>query len=232
MTMTIFNFALIKGLRHPMTLVLNCIAPIVMIFIRPLWESDQMLSGFGLLVFLIWGGSFLIAQGILNDKETGAITRIMAGPITMMNYLMQNLFAYMVPLTVQILLITVLGTILYGWSGTLAIGIFLVYFVFTIASVAMSFAWNCLFKTKSGSFSSFSGVITFGIALSGALIPLSFFPTALQYIGGIFPAYWAMRAINSLVALESFTNAYGIGILVMVGMTILFLIFGGKRRMI
>jgi len=232
MSMTIFRFALIKGLRQPMSLILNCIAPLALIMIRPLWTGEQMLSGFGLLILLIWGGAFLMSQGTLNDRESGAITRIMAAPVSMRNYLTQNLLAYMVPLTAQVTLISILGAILYDWSPTLALGLFLCYTVFTISSVTLSFAWNCLFKTKSSSFSSYSAVITFGVTLSGALIPLEIFPVVLQYAGAIFPAYWGIRAVNSLAELGTMGTDYWIGIAAMVLFSIVFLLYGGKRRMI
>jgi len=232
MSMTIFRFALIKGLRQPMSLILNCLAPLALIMIRPLWTGEQMLSGFGLLIFLIWGGAFLMSQGTINDRESGAITRIMAAPVSMRNYLTQNLLAYMVPLTVQVTLISVLGAILYDWSLSLALGLFLCYTVFTIASVTLSFAWNCLFKSKSSSFSSYSAVVTFGVALSGALIPLEILPTVMQYVGAIFPAYWGMRAINALVELGTVGTDYWIGVAAMVLFSIAFLLYGGKRRMI
>jgi len=98
--------------------------------------------------------------------------------------------------------------------------------------VTLSFAWNCLFKSKNSSFSSYSAIVTFGVLLSGALIPLEFFPTALQYVGAIFPAYWGMRAINSLAELGTFNIDYWVGIAAMVLFSIAFLLYGGKRRMI
>jgi len=230
--LTIFRFALIKGLRNPATLLFNCILPILLILVRPLWTGENFLSGFGLLLLVIWGGSFLMAQGTLNDRESGAITRILSTPTSMRSYLVQNLLAYMVPLTVQIALIAVLGTVLYDWSLALAFGVFLCYTVFTIASVTMSFAWNCLFKRKESSFASFSAMVTFGSMLSGAWIPLANLPAALQYIGAIFPAYWGMRGIDSLVELGTMGTDYWMGLGAMALFSIAFLLYGGKRRMI
>ena len=230
--MTIFRFTLIKGLRSPGTFVFNCILPLVLILIRPLWTGDIFLSGFGLLIMVIWGGSFLMCQGILNDKADGALTRILAAPVSMFNYLVQNLLAFMVPMTIQVVLVTVLGTILYNWSLTLALGVFLCYTVFTVSAVAMSFAWNCLFKSKDSSFSSFSVMVTFGTFLSGAMVPISTFPEGiLRYVGAILPAYWAVRGLDSLAA-STITGDFWIAILAMLLFTAAFLLYGGKRRMI
>ena len=232
--MTIFRFALIKGLRSPGTFVFNCILPIALILIRPLWEGDIFFSGFGLLIMVIWGGSFLMSQGILNDRADGALTRILSAPVSMFQYLLQNLLAFMVPMTVQVGLVVVLGVILYGWGLTIALALFLCYTVFTVSAVAMSFAWNCLFKTKEGSFSSFSAMVTFGTFLSGAMVPIEAFPEGiLQYVGAILPAYWAVRGLNALSLTDAtITGDYWIAIGAMLLFTIAFLLYGGKRRMI
>ena len=232
--MTIFRFALIKGLRSPGTFVFNCVLPLALILVRPLWTGDFFFSGFGLLLMTIWGGSFLMSQGILNDRKDGALTRILSAPVSMFNYLVQNLLAFMVPMTVQVVLVTVLGAILYDWSLTLALAIFLCYTVFTISAVAMSFAWNCLFKTKDGSFSSFSALITFGIFLCGGFVPIAAFPEGiLRYVGAVLPAWWAMRGLNTLSLVElTITGDYWIAIAAMLLFTMAFLLYGGKRRMI
>jgi len=223
-----------KGLRSPGTFVFNCILPLALILVRPLWTGEIFFSGFGLLTMIIWGGSFLMTQGILNDRADGALTRILAGPVSMFNYLAQNLLAFMVPMTAQVILVTLLGAILYGWSLTLALALFLCYTVFTISAVAMSFAWNCLFKTKDGSFGSFSAVVTFGTFLSGAFVPIAAFPEGiLRYVGAILPAYWAMRGLNTLSLTEvTITGDYWIAIAAMLLFTMAFLLYGGKRRMI
>jgi len=237
--MTIFRFAIIKGLRNPVTMLFNCIAPILLLLVRSLWVIDGatsgfgFMSGFGLMLIVIWGGSFLIAQGTINDRESGAITRILSAPISMKNYLAQNLLAYMVPLTVQVAVISVLGMILYDWNAALALGLFICYTVFTIASVTMSFAWNCLFKRKESAFTTFSAVVTFGSMLGGAFVPIALLPTALQNVGAIFPVFWAMRGINALRELGgAISTDYMMGLGVMILFAIAFLLYGGKRRMI
>ena len=233
--MTIFNFALIKGLRNLPTLVFNCVLPIALLLVRPVWTGEGnlgFLSGFGLLAMVIWGGAFLMAQGIMNDKHSGALSRILAGPVSMFNYLAQNLLAFMVPLTLQVALISILGMILYDWSAQLALALFLCYTVFTMASVTMAFAWNCLFKSKDTSFQTFGAVITFGIFLSGAMVPLELLPAVLQHVGAIFPAYWGIRGINAFLTYGAMGADYWIGIAAMLLFALVFLLYGGKRRMI
>ena len=230
LNMTIFRFALIRGLRNPFALVLNCIMPLVLIFIRPIWTGENFLTGQGLLIMTIWGGAYLMAQGTLGDRESGALTRILAAPVSMRNYLVQNLLAYMVPLTLQVALVSAIGTFLYDWSLTFTLGLFLCLIVFTATSVAMSFAWNSLFRRKESSFITFSAVITFGFMLSGVFIPLDDLPAVLQDMGAVFPAYWAVRGLDSLSELGTMAGDYWIGLAAMALFSIAFLLLGGKRR--
>ena len=230
--MTIFRYALLKGLRNPVTLLFNCILPLVIIFIPTLWDDSMFISGFGILALLIWGGAFLMSQGIMQDKESGAVVRILSAPVSMRGYLTQNLLAYMVPLTVQVGLIAVIGSIRYDWGLTIAFAFFLCYTIFTASSVAMSFAWNCLFKKKDSSFTTFSGLITFGSFLSGAYVPLDLLPEMVQHIGGVFPAFWAIRGIESVQGVGYMGQDYWIGLAVMALFTVAYLLYGGKRRIV
>ena len=230
--LTVFRYALMKGLRNPLTLIFNCILPPALLFVRPLWTGEsEFFSGFGLLALTIWGGSFLMAQGILADRESGVLTRIMSAPISMRDYLLQNLLAYMLPLAVQVALISMLGAILYSWTFVFAVGIFFALLMFTATSVAMSFAWNCMFRRKESSFVAFSALVSLGSMISGALVPLNALPTALQHVGAIFPAYWAMRSIDYLQQLGTMNLNYWVGIAALLLFTAAFILYGGKRRL-
>jgi len=229
--MTIFRYAIIKGLRNPLTMIFNAILPILIVLIRPLWTGESNLTGYGLLFLVIWAGCFMMSQGILRDRETGALTRIMAAPISMRNYLMQNLLAYMVPLGTAVIIACVLGAALYDWTLVFTLGLLLMSVVFIAASVTMSFAWTSLFKSKETSTTSFSAIMTLGVMLSGTFFPLHVLPTMLQNVGAIFPAYWAVRAITHLGEAGTMGQDYWTGIAALTLFTAAFLLFGGRRKM-
>ena len=229
--MTIFRYALLRGVRAPLSLVVNCMMPLILVLIRPLW-ADGAVLGFGFIAFLIMSGAYLMSQSIITDKTDGAIYRILAAPITMRRYLAENLLACMVPLTVQMVLISLLGFILYDWSPAIAFGVFLCYTLLTLASVSMSFAWHCLFKSKENSGAGFGFVLTFMAMLSGMLFPTTVFPGPLQYVGAIFPIYWAMQGLNSVLELGAISAQYWLAAAAMLLFTAAFLLYGGKRRVI
>lgn len=228
--MTIFKFAVIRGLRNPATLICTCVLPIALVLIRPIWERE-FFSGFSLIAFLIMLGSFMLARNMLADKTDGAIVRILAAPVTMLNYLMQNLLACMIPLTLQMILVCSLGAVLYDWEFSFVIALILCYIIFSFASVAMSFAWNCLFKDKENSYAGFSAVITFVALLSGLWLPLELLPQPLQYVGAVFPAYWVVRSMDALQEYGA-ASGYWVGLGAMLMFTAVYLLYGGKRRII
>ena len=225
--MTIFRFTLIKSLKHPLTLILNSLFPLVLIFIAPMWRENSLL-GYRLIIMALWGGGFLISQGILNDRTDGAIIRILAAPVSMLGYLTQSLLAFILPLILQSILMSAFGILLYDWDILFALALALCNIVFVISSVALGFAWSCLFKDRENSSSIFLVVITFGASLSGVLFPLELLPRPLQFVGTILPSYWAVRGIDAIYGADRMFF-YWAGLLVMLAMSSCCLFYGGKR---
>ena len=231
--MTIFRYALLRAMRNPLNLIATYLLPVALIFIRPVWtENAGVFSGFAFLALIIMSSAYLSSLSILTDKADGVIVRILSAPITMRRYLAENLLSCMVPLFVQISLISVLGAILYDWGATLSIAVFLCYTVLTLASVAMAFAWHCLFKGKEGNVIGFTMVLFLTAFLGGMTFPVEAFPGPLQYVGALFPAYWALRALRLIEELGTMSGEYWLAIAAMALFTIAFLLYGGKRRIV
>ncbi|MCL2827930.1 MAG: ABC transporter permease [Oscillospiraceae bacterium] len=233
--MTIFRFALLRGIRSPLTLLFTYILPIVIILIRPMWIGEGLglgAGGFTFLFMVTMLSAYLMSLSILTDKIDGTVLRILAAPIPMWRYLAENLLSCAVPLVVQMAIVSVLGHVLYDWSLTLSIAVFLCYTVLTLASVAMAFAWHCLFKGKEGNATGFSLVLFLGTFLSGLVFPTEVFPGLLQYVGTIFPAYWASRGLRDVLATGAMSGDYWLGIAAMLLFAVAFLLYGGKRRIV
>ncbi|MCL2562687.1 MAG: ABC transporter permease [Oscillospiraceae bacterium] len=230
--MTIFRYALLRAIRNPLTLIATYLLPVVLILIPSLWEDGAFISGFAFLAILVMSSAYLSSLSILTDKADGAVLRILAAPVTMRRYLTENLFACMVPLFAQISLISILGAILYDWSLTLSLAVFLCYTVLTLASVTMAFAWHCLFKGAEGNIAGFSMVLFLTAFLGGMTFPVEVFPGPLQYVGAVFPAYWAMRGLDVVQELGTVSGEYWLAIAAMLLFAIAYLLYGGKRRIV
>jgi len=173
-----------------------------------------------------------MSLSILTDKADGAIVRILAAPITMRRYFAENLLSCMVPLFVQLIVVSLLGAILYDWGSILSIAVFLCYTILALASVTMAFAWHCLFKSKEASNAGFGFVVTLMSFLSGFLLPLEVFPGLLQYVGAMFPAYWTARGLHSVLETGAMTGDFWLSIVAMLLFAVAFLLYGSKRRII
>ena len=227
--MTVFKYALKRGIVSPVALIFACVLPIAFVVFGNFENEDS--RGFYLVAFSLMVGAFFAAKGIQNDKIEGVVIRILAGPVTMRSYLVQNLLASLVPMAVLSLVIGGLGMVLHEWSLPLALGLAACYAFLAATSIGMSFVFSCLFKDKETSTGIFSAFITLPAMLGGFMIPLSVMPDVLFYLGAIFPAHWATRGIETLVVGEGL-GIFWLSLLAMFLFSVAFLAYGGKRRIV
>jgi len=242
MNITVFKYALYNGATKPVSAIVNSVGPLMLVIfadrISGAFGGDEvtMLIVFNLLAYIIMLGAFLMANSIQKDKMEGVLTRILAGPITLRSYLVQNFFAAMIPMTIISVIVGALGYILHDWDTTATIGVVIVYIVLSASSIGLSFVWSCLFSGSEGgkeaSLSGISVLLTLSGLLGGLMLPLAILPTVAYYAGTLFPAHWAARSIEQLILYGEFTNMYWLGILAVAMFTVAFLLFGSKRRMV
>jgi len=233
--LTVFKYAFMRGIKSPASLILNCVMPLALIILNPTMGfgplgGEQNRLPFLVALLIIFGG-FYIARSIQIDKMDGTIIRILAGPVTMRSYLVQNFLSAMIPMTVLSLLIGVLGFTIHSWDLYFAVGLAVCYIFLAATSIGLSFVWSCLFKDKEASSAVFAVLITAVASLSGLMIPFALLPNFLQYIGAMFPAQWANRSLDALVV-YGMNMHFWLGILAMFLFTVAFLLYGGKRRLI
>ncbi|MCL2864350.1 MAG: ABC transporter permease [Lachnospiraceae bacterium] len=233
--MTIFRYALLRGIRSPLSLICNCILPIFIVVFPPFWRENGIgfgLGPFSLLMMVVMSGAYLMSQSILVDKSDGAIVRIMAAPITLRRYFAENVLSSMVPLVIQSMLVSVLGFILHDWTAALSFAVFLCYTVLTIASITMSFAWHSLFLSndKESSGAGFVTLLLLVAMVGGLTFPVEAFPGPLEYVGAIFPPYWAVRAMTNVLDVGYISGNFGLDIGVMLLFSVAYLLYGGSRK--
>ena len=233
MNLTVFKYAMLRGIKTPMSIILNSVAPIgLTIFAGRINMFGAPYIELYLIAFMVMFGAFMMAGSIQKDKTEGVLIRILAGPVTLRSYLVQNFFAAMVPMMAVSAVIALLGFVMHDWSLTLCVGLFLVYIFLAATSIGLSFAWSCLFKDKEASMSGISLFLTFTAMLGGFMIPLAVLPDALFYIGMLFPAHWASRAIAQLVAYGEFTGMFGLSLVALTGFAAALILYGSKRRLV
>lgn len=233
MNLTVFKYALRRGLLTPMSLVINCVVPLGLI----LFANNAAFGpgDFGRVFYLIalgilWG-AFTMAKSIQQDRTSGVVNRIVAGPVTMFSYLVQNFFASLAPMVVLSIIVGALSFLLHDWSITVAIGVTLCYILLASTSIGLSFAWSCIFKDSEASAVGVSMILTLVATIGGFMFPLSMMPRPLFYIGALLPAHWASRSIDAILV-DGFSNMYWLGLLAMAMFTFMFVLYGSKRRLV
>jgi len=234
MNLTIYKNALRNGLMNPFSLIVNCAVPLVLTIFGGNIGFGPMDIGrhFFLTAMMIMWGAFVMSKSVQSDKQDGVLIRILAGPVTMRGYLVQNFFAALTPMVILSLVLGVLNLILYDWGFVFSVGIVLCYILLSATSIGLAFVWSCFFKDKEASTAGVSILLTATAAVGGLFLPLAILPTPLFYFGALFPAHWASRAIDELLVYGTMTNMYWLGILAMGLFTIAFILFGGKRRLV
>jgi len=227
--MTIFKFALLRGVRGKDYLI-NIILPLAFILIRPIWAGGGT-QGFHLMGLWVMVCASSIAKGIMLDKLDRTIIRILASPTNTLRYLSQNFLACMVPLTLQVVILTSLGKFLYSWETVFTIYLAICYTVFAMASITLLFAWSCLFKDRETSNMMFGFLVMFAGTLGGLLLPFDLLPRTLQYIGSLFPTYWVSIGIREILATGA-TPKYWMSLGIIALFAVAYLLYGGKRRII
>jgi ABC-2 type transport system permease protein len=165
------------------------------------------------------------------DKLDRTIIRILAAPTSMLRYLAENFFACLIPMTLQIIILALIGYFLYGWQALFTFYLVLCYTVFAMASVTLFFAWSCLFKSKETSSMMFGFVAMFAAILGGFMLPLELLPRAVQFLGAVFPAYWVSVGIRELLDTGA-TLTYWLALGAVLLFAVVYLLYGGKRRII
>lgn len=227
--MTIFLFALKRSLQKKSLLVALCLIPFAMIFIRPLWVPQNP-SGFSFLGMLILFSSFSLVRIIMTDRVTGVAVRIFAAPVTNFRYMTQNLFAFSSVLSAQIVVLISIGAIIHSWDTGMALSLIFCYIVFAVTSISFSLAWYGLFRSKVISDAAFGIVISFMSLFGGIFVPISLLPDVFRKIGMLFPTYWFSNALLAIQGQNSRIDYY-ISIIMMIMFSLVFLLYGSKRRL-
>lgn len=233
MNLTIYKGAMRRGIMTPFSMIINCAVPLGLILFAhgaSFGEGDVGRVFFIIAMAMMWG-AFTLAKAIQQDRSNGTIYRILTGPVTMGDYLVQNFFAALTPLAVLSVLVGAISFLLHDWSITVALGLTLCYIFLAATSIGLSFAWSCIFKNGEASTVAISMLLTVLATIGGLIIPLGFLPDFLYYLGALTPAHWASRAIEEVLA-YGFSNTYWMSLGAMALFAFVFIMYGSKRRMV
>jgi ABC-2 type transport system permease protein len=231
--MTVFKYALRRGLFQPASMIVNSILPIgfVLVSNTGAFGTNPDARGYFMLAMFMLFGAFLMSNSIQADRLDGVLVRILAGPLTFRRYLVQNFFAGLTPMTVLSVIIGGIGMVRHGWGIAFALAVVLVYVLLSATSIGLSFVWSCLFKNREASTIAFSLILTFMAFLGGIMLPIQNLPPAIRLVGAIFPAHWSARGLEELLR-YGITPQFWLSMLALAAFTAAFILYGSKRRLV
>ncbi|QQK78966.1 ABC transporter permease [Salicibibacter cibi] len=226
--MTIFTFALKRIFKDKTNLIFLTMFPVAAIFLPEPDVWPLLPFGYHYFGVLILFVAIRLTGILVEDRQKGVLKRLAAAPVTHFQYLFQNLLAFAVILIAQCMFI-IAGGVIYGHDLYEPLLLLILFIVFSFTAIALSLAWNSLYRNKETSFLVFMCVIILMAMLGGIMFPIEMLPDILEKIAVIFPTYWLAEGLDWVVMGEDTADFLLInGVLLLY--TLLFLIIGSIRR--
>lgn len=226
--LTVFRFGMVRGLKNWVSILFNMALPIGLIFVSSLWIGEAQ-RGFYFLAGSLMFGSFPACKSLLDDKLEQTYRRIDLSPISEMSYLLQSVVSGFIPVFIPVVIVIILGRFMYNWESGFMLGLFILYTLFNIASMAMIMVWCNLFSHKKTSSVVFNVSMSVVAMLGGIWIPLEIMPEILRTLGGLFPIYWVSLSLDRLLN-YGINWQFGMYLLILVLFISAYTLFGIKGR--
>jgi ABC-2 type transport system permease protein len=185
------------------------------------------------LGFLIMSMLFLSsfsANILLEDKRNKTFYRVLTTPMTMKEYMLQNVLSFFLVMAIQIgAVITLMITVFKLDFGNSLLSIVLILTVFAIVCVSFGVALTSLAKDRAQASSLSSLLIVPMCMLGGCFWPRWIMPEFLQKIGNLVPTTWALKAAEKTLAGQSIIEIkWEIGILLL--FALVFFLLGSWKK--
>ncbi|AOS63890.1 ABC transporter permease [Actinoalloteichus hymeniacidonis] len=237
-TALVFSHHVRPALRSPIALTSGLAQPILYVALFGPLLSGQILSGTGaespwlwfipgVLVMLILFGTAFAGADIQFERETGALERIMATPVSHSALLFGRALRQVATLLVQTVLMICIVLPFGLRVSPLGVLVGLVLIALVGAAVGATSLAVGLLMTDIGSFYTVLGTVTLPLMLtSGVLLPMDSAPGWLLTLSQVNPLSYVVAAERALFVGDFGDPAVLIGLLVAIGGTALAAVFG------
>lgn len=194
---------------------------------RPLRQVDQKAIGFALMIIFM---SVMLSSGtVLSERAAGTWQRLIATPVSRTEIIVGYVLGYFASGWVQFGLMILETRLIFGANWGNPLGLAAVGSLFILASGALGLVLAGFVKThqQQASLVSLIGVTT--AMLSGLFWPLEATSRMLQTVARAMPQYWAAVGLTGTVSRGVGWLTLGTPLLVLGGMTMVFLIVGISR---
>jgi len=144
--------------------------------------------------------SVIFSTLILTDKENKTFYRTLTAPVSLRNYMLQNILSFLIVSVIQVTIVFMAFKGLMGiYMGNSLVNMFLLFLTASVLSVSMGVALSSI--SKSVIQASFAGVLlAFVMGLvGGCLWEHEMASVLLNTIGKFTPVYWIMDGVSKLL---------------------------------
>jgi ABC-2 type transport system permease protein len=193
-------------------------------------DISGTLSALGLLGMSMMMLSSFTSINLIRDRENRTFYRVMAAPVPLKYYMLQNILCFFLILLMQVGVMFLVVHFVFGfYLGLSAAKLYLVMAVFAMLCVSMGVALSALARTVQQAGTIASLIITPMSMLSGLFWPRELMPGILQTLGNYLPPTWLIAAAKKVMLGQPLSSA-GMELAILLGFTAAFFLLGTWRR--
>lgn len=163
-------------------------------------QTLQISSALGFLVQFMLYMSLITAGIILNDKSTGVYYRVFYAPVSLRRYLSENLLAFMLIGTLQVVFVLTFLRFALGYTlGSHLLAMYVLFVVFAFVCISLGMWLISLFKKPIFAYGSIMILSVPMVMLGGCYWPVAYMPDILIKIGKFLPTTWVMQGASKLL---------------------------------
>ena len=197
---------------------------------REVTDNGGRIGQMGFLVMSMLFLAGLSSHIMLEDKEKKVYYRVMAGPIRVSSFMIQNILSFVTVCIIQIILIFMFMTVFLNIDfGPNLLGMIIISIIFSFMCVALGVMVNTVSKNMRQAGVAMSMILPPMCMLGGCWWPREFMPEILQKIGQFVPTTWIMEAYTKLIYGMNLWDVIN-EILVLIAFTIIFILLATWRK--
>lgn len=193
-------------------------------------DRNRSYSTLGMMLMFMLMSSIFFTTLILTDKENKTFYRSISAPITLINYMLQTIFAFFIICTIQVTFIFIALKLIVGiYMGSSFMKMYLLFMLISLVCVSIGVAISSI--SKSVIQACFTGMfIIFPMTfLGGCWWANTMSPDLIRLMGKFTPVYWIMESVNKLLNNQGLFSMTGEILLILVFVSVFFF-FGTWRR--
>jgi len=188
---------------------------------------DASLPAFASLVLAIMG-VMVLPVNQLQLRESGALRRLSATPLTPRTYIAADLTVNFIVGMVGMILALLVGVVVFGVSlPSQVILVLLAFALGLISFLALGYTLAALYPSVAAATGIGNGLMIVLMLTSGAFVPLAVLPEGVQQVMTFSPVHHYVDLVRGLWNGQPWSD-YGIATLVLVGMVIVFGTLGAR----